>query len=253
MMEVHVLASGSDGNCTVIKNDDEAVMVDAGYNCKTLCHLMELEGIDPGCIKAVLVTHEHTDHVSSIRVLNNKFGYPVYTTPATFDAFDHGNPKLNPIASGSTFEVCGMTVRSLPTSHDAVDPTAYSFTADGKTVSIITDTGVLTKPCQDALRVSDLAILEANYDNQMLTDNPLYPPSLKSRIRSDKGHLCNTDSGKFVAETLTPRNRKLFLAHLSRKNNTPDIARETVSRMSGIPRFKIDCLEYKGDTRTVKF
>jgi phosphoribosyl 1,2-cyclic phosphodiesterase len=98
-----------------------------------------------------------------------------------------------------------------------------------------------------------LAILEANYDNQMLTDNPLYPPALKSRIRSDMGHLCNTDSGKFVAETLTPRNRKLFLAHLSRKNNTPDLARETVSRMSGIPRFKIDCLEYKGDTRTVKF
>jgi len=252
LLEVHVLASGSDGNCTVIKNDDEAVMFDAGYNCKTLCSLMALEGIDPASIKAVLVTHEHTDHVSAIRVLNNKFGYEVYTTPATFDAFDHGNAKLNPIVSGGTFEVAGMTVRSLPTSHDAVDPTAYSFTVDGKTVSIITDTGVLTKPCQEALRISDLAILEANYDAQMLTDNPLYPPALKSRIRSDRGHLCNTDSGRFVAQTLSPRQRKLFLAHLSRKNNTPDIAKDTVSKLSGIPRFKIDCLEWKGDTRTIR-
>ena len=252
MLEVHVLASGSDGNCTVIVNDGEAVMIDAGYNCKTLCHLMEVEGIDPRSVKAVLVTHEHTDHVSAIRVLNNKFGYDVYATPATYDAFDHGNAVLHPFESGGTFEICGMTVRSLPTSHDAVDPTAYSFSVDGKTVSIITDTGILTKPCQEALRVSDLAILEANYDAQMLADNPLYSPALKSRIRSDRGHLCNTDSGRFVASTLSPRNRKLFLAHLSRKNNTPDIARETVSKMSGIPRYKIDCLESKGDTRTLR-
>ena len=251
-MEVHVLASGSDGNCTVIKNDDEAVMVDAGYNCKTLCHLMDVEGIDPCSIKAVLVTHEHTDHISAIRVLNKKFGYPVYATPATFDAFDHGDAGFVPVERGGSFELCGMTVRSLPTSHDAVDPTAYSFTADGKTVSIITDTGVLTKPCQDALRVSDLAILEANYDAQMLADNPLYSPALKRRIRSEMGHLGNTDSGKSIAETLSPRNRKLFLAHLSRKNNTPDIARDTVARISGVPRYKIDCLEYKGDTRTLK-
>jgi phosphoribosyl 1,2-cyclic phosphodiesterase len=86
----------------------------------------------------------------------------------------------------------------------------------------------------------------------MLTDNPLYPPALKSRIRSDRGHLCNTDSGRFVAQTLSPRQRKLFLAHLSRKNNTPDIAKDTVSKLSGIPRFKIDCLEWKGDTRTIR-
>jgi phosphoribosyl 1,2-cyclic phosphodiesterase len=85
----------------------------------------------------------------------------------------------------------------------------------------------------------------------MLADNPLYSPALKRRIRSEMGHLGNTDSGKSIAETLSPRNRKLFLAHLSRKNNTPDIARDTVAEYTGIKRYKIDCLEFLGDTRTV--
>lgn len=86
----------------------------------------------------------------------------------------------------------------------------------------------------------------------MLKDNPLYTPALKRRIRSDEGHLCNVDTGKYIADTMSPRQRKIFLAHLSRKNNTPDIARETVSKHTGIPRFKIDCLEFKGDTRTLR-
>ena len=227
-------------------------MVDAGLNCKTLCKLMETEGIDPKSLKALLLTHEHADHICGARVLAKKFGTPMYCTVGTYENFDHGNADFRPVASGSSFEVCGMTATALPTSHDVVDPTAFSFLRDGKTVSIITDTGILTPQCKEALRVSDLAIIESNYDEQMLKDNPLYTPALKRRIRSDHGHLCNVDTGKYIADTISPRQRKIFLAHLSRKNNTPDIARETVSKYSGIPRAKIDCLEFKGDTRSIR-
>lgn len=251
-MEVHVLASGSDGNCTVVRNDDEVVMVDAGLSCKQLVELMGVEGIDPSSVKALLLTHEHTDHIMGARVLCKKYDIPVYSTIGTFEGFDHGNADFTPIFGGQTFSVCGMDVTALPTSHDAADPTAFTLAADGKRVSIITDTGILTEPCQRALHDSDLAILEANYDEDMLTANRLYTPALKRRIRGDHGHLCNLDTGRWVSDTFSNKQRKLFLAHLSRKNNTPDLARETVAKLSGVPRSKIDCLEFKGDTRTLR-
>ena len=251
MPEIHVLASGSDGNCSVIVNDDQALMVDAGLNCKNLIHLMDVEGVDPHMIKGLVLTHEHSDHISGADVFCRKFDVPVYTTFGTYEGFNHKDLDFHPISRGDSFELCGMNVTSIPTSHDAAEPTAYTVLVDGKRVSIITDTGVLTEPCQKALRDSDVAILEANYDEQMLRNGD-YPYSLKQRILSDKGHLCNTDTGRWVADTATSRQRKLFLAHLSRNNNTPDIARDTVSKLSGIPRVKIDCLEFRGHTRSIR-
>lgn len=144
----------------MITGDDYSVMVDAGLNCKTLCSLMDTEGIEPKSLKALLLTHEHTDHICGARVLAKKFGIPIYCTEGTYGGFDHGNADFCPITSGSVFEVCGMDVTALPTSHDVADPTAFSLSLDGKTVSIITDTGILTPPCVDALRTSDLAIIE---------------------------------------------------------------------------------------------
>lgn len=255
MLEVHVLASGSDGNCTVIEHDDDLVMVDAGVNCKTICKLMEVEGLDPGRVRAMLLTHEHIDHVAGVRVFNKKFDVPVYSTVGTFENFDSGDSRFVPVVLGSVFDVCGVSVTSLPTSHDAAEPNAYSLAVDGKRVSIITDTGVMTPACEAALRDSDLAILEANYDEEMLSANRKYPVYVKKRIASDRGHLCNIDTGKWIAKTASDKKREIFLAHLSRNNNTVDIAKDTVSSLTHIPRFRLDCLdpEVKNDTRPIRF
>ena len=114
-----------------------------------------------------------------------------------------------------------------------------------------TDTGKLTFQIEAALRMADIAVIEANYDNKMLVDGP-YPVSLKRLIGSDRGHLSNVDCGNAIRRTMTDSNRQLFLAHLSKTNNIPDLARETVSDITGIKRLKIDCLEFPGDTRTLR-
>ncbi|AGI47153.1 Metal-dependent hydrolases of the beta-lactamase superfamily I [Thermoplasmatales archaeon BRNA1] len=248
MFEVHVIASGSDGNCTVIQLDDEAVVIDAGLSYKKLHSLMSVEGVDEGCIKAMLITHEHNDHILGAGAMARKLDIPMYCNLPTFDAFGHGSVSYRQIFTSRPFDLCGMRITPLPTSHDAAEPNAFVFEAEDRNVLLATDTGRLTEPCQAALQRADLAIIESNYDLRMLKEGP-YPYPLKQRIASDSGHMCNDATGNWIRTTATARERKIFLAHLSRTNNEPDLARETVSRISGIPRHKIDCLEFQGDTR----
>ena len=250
MLEVHVLASGSDGNCIVVQLDDEAVMIDAGLGYKYTHKLMELEGIDESTIKALLITHEHNDHVAGAGVMARKLKIPLYCNQNTFMAFNAGKVDWREIRMMGSFDLCGMNVTPLPTFHDAVEPCAFMLKADGSNVLVATDTGKLSFQCEKALEEADLAVIEANYDSKMLRDGP-YPEPLKKRIASDHGHLCNTVTADAIRKTAVNENRKIFLAHLSKNNNTPDIARQTVSDITGIKRFKIDCLERLGDTRTI--
>ena len=247
-VEVHILASGSDGNCTVVKHDDRAVVIDAGLSCKRLFSLMDVNGLDKECIDAILITHEHTDHTSGAGVMARKLNVPIMCNERTFNACDFGNVMYSPISMMNRFRVANMDVISLPTSHDAVEPSAYLMDADGVKVLVATDTGRILYPVEHALEESDIAVIESNYDKRMLREGP-YPPSLKRHIDSDMGHMCNVDTGEILKRTMKNPNRRIFLAHLSRHNNTPDIARETVSEITGIKRYQIDCLECKGDTR----
>ncbi len=248
-VEVHVLASGSDGNCTVVKYDDRAVVVDAGLSGKKLMSLMDLNGLDSSCIDSILITHEHSDHISGAGVLARKLDIPVMCNRRTFDACNLGNVKYDPISMMNPFEVAGMNAIALPTSHDAAEPSSYLLDAGGFKVLVATDTGMITYPIEHALGEADIAVIESNYDKKMLDEGP-YPLSLKRHIDSNTGHLCNVATGEVLKRTMDINpHRKIFLAHLSRHNNEPDIARETVSRITGIKRFQIDCLEYKGDTR----
>ncbi len=249
MLEVHVLASGSDGNCTVIQLDDEAVMIDAGLSYKYTHKLMEMEGIDESSIKALLITHEHSDHVAGAGVMARKLGVPMYCNANTFMAFDPGKVDWHEIRMMDSFDLCGMNIIPLPTFHDAAEPCAFMLRSDQGNVLLATDTGKLSFQCEKALEEADLAIIEANYDREMLRDGP-YPETLKRRIASEHGHLCNTATADAIRRT-DRDGRKIFLAHLSKNNNTPDIARQTVSDITGIKRFKIDCLERLGDTRTL--
>ena len=251
-VEVHVLASGSDGNCTVIRNEDRAVMVDAGLSYRKIKSLMDINGIDENEIEGLFVTHEHADHVSGAGVVSRKLDVPIYCNQRTFNASPQlGKVQFNPITMMNTLNVAGMNILALPTSHDAVEPCAYFFDAGGVKVLIATDTGKITYPVEHALEEANIAIIESNYDKKMLDYGP-YPPALKRLIDSDIGHMSNLECAKAVKRTMHNNGRKIFLGHLSRHNNTPDTAKDTVSEITGIRRFRFDCLEFKGDTRVLK-
>ncbi|MGE0014927.1 MAG: MBL fold metallo-hydrolase [Candidatus Methanomethylophilaceae archaeon] len=250
LFEAHVLASGSDGNCTVIESDGEAIMIDAGISCRRILALMDQEGIDPSSVKAMLLTHEHSDHVSGAGATARKLGIPVYCNVPTFESCTLGQIDYRPISTGVAFGLCGMRITPLPTSHNAADPNAFLTEAGGARILVATDTGKLTYQVEHALSLADLVIIESNYDNRMLTDGP-YPLSLKRLIGSDIGHLSNVACANAIMRTRR-EGRKIFLAHLSKTNNTPDTARDTVARIIGEKRFNIDCLEFPGDTRTIR-
>ena len=251
-VEVHVLASGSDGNCYVIRNEGRAVMVDAGLSYKKIKSLMDTNGIDDNEIEALFVTHEHTDHVGGAGPVSRKLGIPIMCNQRTFNASGClGKVDYQPISMMNSVNVAGMNVIALPTSHDAVEPCAYFFDIEGTKVLIATDTGKITYPVEHALEEANIAVIESNYDKKMLDYGP-YPPSLKRLIDSDIGHMSNLECARAVKRTLHNNGRKIFLGHLSRHNNTPDIAKDTISEITGIRRFRFDCLECQGDTRILK-
>jgi phosphoribosyl 1,2-cyclic phosphodiesterase len=250
LLEVHVLASGSDGNCTVVVHEDHAVMVDAGLSGKRISELMNLNGIDDSLIKALLITHEHSDHVHGAGVMARKLDIPVHCNERTFTSYGFGKVTYSKITTMETFTSGPMSIMPLPTSHNASEPNAFIISADSKKVLIATDTGKMTPEVENELHGADLAILESNYDKHMLATGP-YPPMLKRLVGSEIGHLSNVECANSLKRTMNG-SRKIFLAHLSRNNNTPDTARETVSEITGIKRSKIDCLEFKGDTRIIR-
>jgi phosphoribosyl 1,2-cyclic phosphodiesterase len=251
MMEVHVLASGSDGNCTVIESDGEAIMIDAGISCKRILNLMEVQGIDKEMLKAILITHEHGDHVSGAGATSRKLDIPVVANLNTFNESHLGNVQHWVYNSNSCIDIGQFHVTPLPTSHNAIEPNCYFTEVDDKKVLVATDTGKFSFQIEHALALADVAVVEANYDTKMLVNGP-YPPSLKSLIGSERGHMCNIDTGFAIKRTMGENeHRKLFLAHLSKTNNTPDIARQSVADITGIKRINIDCLEFPGDTRTI--
>ena len=251
-VEVHVLASGSDGNCYVVRNEDTAVMVDAGLSYKKIKSLMDLNGIDEKELQALFITHEHSDHVMGAGIISRKLDVPIYCNERTFNAAPClGKVIHRPITMMNRVGVAGMDVIALPTSHDAVEPSAYFLTVGDTKVLIATDTGKITYPVEHALEEANIAIIESNYDKKMLDYGP-YPPALKKLIDSEIGHMSNYDCAKAVKRTMHNNGRKIFLGHLSRHNNTPDIAKDTISEITGIRRFRFDCLEYQGDTRILK-
>ena len=250
-MEVHVLASGSDGNCTVIESDGDAIMIDAGISCRRIMSLMDQQGLDKEMIKAILITHEHSDHVSGAGATARKLDVPIVANELTFNESNLGDVQHWVYRSNSSIDIGQFHVTPLPTSHNAVDPNCYFTEVDDKKVLVATDTGKFSFQIEHALALADVAVVEANYDREMLVNGP-YPPSLKKLINSDHGHMNNVDTAAAIRRTMGENeHRQIFLAHLSRTNNTPDTARQSVADITGIKRMRIDCLEFPGDTRTI--
>lgn len=230
-MRCTVLASGSKGNCAIIEGSSATLLIDAGLSAKELFRRMTVAGLDPGAITAILVTHEHGDHVRGLDVTARKLDVPVYASEGTLRDF-LGYRKLSkkPIIHHTCryherFTIGDISVEPFATSHDAAEPCGFIMSEGDCRIGYCTDTGIMTPAMLSLLRPCDGIVLESNHCPEMLANGP-YPESLKRRIRSKHGHLSN----QAATECLHGFGRdvpRVILAHLSEVNNTPDKARGT--------------------------
>lgn len=223
------LFSSSSGNATYIGYGGSGILIDAGVTAKRLSDALASIEVDPARLCGVFVTHEHSDHVKGLRVFCKKHHLPVYCSEKTADAIVSSG-ALEETGIITTFEnsveVGGFTVRRFCTSHDCAGSSGYFVTTpDGKKVAVCTDLGYVSEEVEYALKGADLAIVESNHDITLLQNGP-YPPSLKRRILSDKGHLSNHRCAELIAKLAKDGTSRFVLAHISRDNNTPDTAVE---------------------------
>ena len=225
-----VLASGSKGNATYVSNGRTSILIDAGLSGKELQRRMADKGLDPASLDAILVSHEHTDHIRGVGIMSRRFGLPVHISESTFQVSRTVLGKLKdvrPFDCGRSFSVGDFAIHPFSISHDAADPAGFTLRCNGTKVGVATDLGIATGVVENHLAACDALILEANHDPQMLIDGP-YPWHLKQRIRSRSGHLSNEDAALLLETLIHERLAHVILAHLSEENNSPGKARQTV-------------------------
>ena len=227
------LFSGSKGNCTYIGNSDAGILIDAGVSAKRIEAACAERGIDLSRITAVFVTHEHSDHISGLRVLAKRYGMRVYGTIGTLAALEDGGHLDARIAcreispDGDGIAEGGCLVTAFPTPHDSRQSCGYVIhTADDQRVAIATDIGHMTDTVRRAITGAELVQIESNHDVTMLQTGP-YPYSLKQRILSPAGHLANTSCAAELYALAQNGTARFVLAHLSEQNNSPSLAYQT--------------------------
>jgi phosphoribosyl 1,2-cyclic phosphodiesterase len=230
---VCVLASGSKGNAIFISDGVTSVLVDAGLSGKEIQKRMSMRGLCPTCLDAILITHEHTDHIKGAGIMSRRFKLPLYINEKTFQAGESlmGTPHERiTIDCGRDFLIADWTVHPFSTSHDAADPTGFTISKQGVKIGVATDLGMANLVVRDHLKNADLLILESNHDPAMLLANENYPWPLKQRVKGRKGHLANEDTHELLSELIHDQLQHVVLAHLSEENNTREIALETATR-----------------------
>ena len=233
-MRLCPLYSGSSGNCIYIGSSDTHLLVDIGVsNKKAECGLNSI-GLTGRDINGILITHEHSDHIQGIGVFSRKYNVPMYATEGTIEAIlsnkylgSIDRSLFTPIKADEQFMLGDIQVNPMTISHDAADPVAYRFSSNGHKMAVCTDLGCYTDYTCECLRDMDAMVLEANHDIRMLENGP-YPYPLKMRILSEMGHLSNEASGKLLSSVLNDNIKRIYLGHLSKENNYPELAFESV-------------------------
>ena len=237
-MRCTILASGSKGNCTYIGSGNGSILVDAGLSAKETLYRLMQAGCDPGAIDAIIVTHEHVDHIRGLDVLARKLACPVYATSGTLaDFLCHRRTSDKPLAThacryDNPFRAGGFMISPFATSHDAAEPCGFVIEENGEMLGYCTDTGIVTHHMLDQLRRCDGIVIESNHCPEMLANGP-YPESLKRRIRSKRGHLSNPAAAA-VLRMLGKDAPQVVLSHLSEINNTPERARASAREGLGL-------------------
>ena len=219
-----MLASGSSGNAALLATENTRILVDAGLSMRELGKRLASIGEDLERVHAILISHEHSDHIAGLPVLARRTGATIYMTRLTAPAIDWGEtrPRLEPFQAGAVFQIGDVEVQSFSVPHDAVDPVGFRFVAEGVRIGVVTDLGYIPQSIKYHLRRTDLLLLEANHDLDMLKVGP-YPWSVKQRVMSRVGHLSNLGMSDYLAQDLDSSTHNLVLGHLSEQNNHPAI------------------------------
>lgn len=232
MLEVCTLASGSSGNCLLVRAGRTSLLVDAGISCRRIVNALKALGVEPGSLSGVLVTHEHSDHIAGLATLTKQFRLPVYASRGTgwelCRRIAFVEDLIQPFAPGERFQAGDLEVVGFPTSHDAADSVGYVLSDGEKRAVVATDLGYVTPEAERAARGADLLVCEANHDVEWLRSNSRYPYPLKARILGDRGHLSNEAGAELAWAAVEGGARTVVLAHLSHENNTPARALEVV-------------------------
>jgi phosphoribosyl 1,2-cyclic phosphodiesterase len=242
---VSVLASGSRGNCAIIASSSTRILLDAGISCRETFKRMKALGEEPAQISAILITHEHSDHVNGLLTLAKKLRVPVFMTSGTHQAWkralrdERGEAPqmaaLEVFSSGKNFQIGDIAVTPFTIPHDAADPVGFTFRVEGVKVAFATDLGYVPPNVNDHLHGCDVLVMEANHDLEMLRGGP-YPWSVKQRVMSRVGHLSNKALAEFFAGDYDGGAAYVVLAHLSEQNNHPELARRAAEEALGSRR-----------------
>ncbi len=225
------LFSGSSGNCYYIGSAEEGILIDIGRSARQVSFGLRKSGISPDAVKAVFITHEHTDHIAGLRVFASHRHLPVYASAGTLAALGTmgclAGDFSSSVIESSGMECAGMKIVPFPLSHDSAECVGYRIaTGDGRTIALSTDLGSLTGEVRLGLAGADFVVLESNHDVGMLENGP-YPYPLKRRILSDRGHLSNADCAEALSGLIRSGTTRFLLVHLSCENNTPELAYRT--------------------------
>lgn len=230
---VCVVASGSAGNCTVVRHGDDALIVDCGISKRRVLEALARLGIAPGHVRGIVLTHEHRDHCAGVGVLSRALRAPVYATQETLVASREtvkNTARAIAVDERTAFDVASIRVEPFPTFHDAANPFAVVMRpagGEGPALAVVTDLGFVSTLALERLKGVRTAVFESNHDRDMLRDGP-YPWRLKQRVAGKQGHLDNESSAKALVHLYGAGLRNVLLAHLSETNNTPDTVMNTL-------------------------
>jgi phosphoribosyl 1,2-cyclic phosphodiesterase len=226
-----ILGSGSQGNCAYLETSQTRLLIDAGLSGRQIRNRLAGIGRAPETLDGVLITHEHSDHISGLVGFAAKLNLPVYCNRPTKEAIEAQlkiqiNAQI--FSTGASFEIGDVSVDTFPIPHDAYDPVGFLVHTEAGNIGFLTDLGHATKLVVERVRSANVLLLEANHDVKMLQDDPRRPWSLKQRILSRHGHLSNESAADVVEQVISTQLRRLYLGHLSRDCNRPELARQVV-------------------------
>jgi phosphoribosyl 1,2-cyclic phosphodiesterase len=237
-VQLTILGSGSAGNCAFLETDETRLLIDAGLSGRQIRQRLAAIGRSPESLHGILITHEHADHIQGLCGLCAKLDIPVFCNRLTREAIDTQLRAACPtriFTTGATLELGDVIVDTFSVPHDACDPVGFLLRTPRGNIGFLTDLGHATKLVVERVRLSNVLVLETNHDVKLLQNDTRRPWSVKQRIQSRHGHLSNDAAAELAAEVVTVNLRQLYLGHLSRDCNRPDLAFQTVSaRLDGM-------------------
>lgn len=249
-MKVKVIASGSKGNCTIILCDDTNIIIDMGIPYLTLKKCLEENSLSFDQFQGVLLTHCHTDHTKGLSSLIKHTNLKVYLPEEMYESVKGLIPLTNCNFIEDTFQINDIKIELIHTSHDAPASVGFIITYQDKSMVYVTDTGYINRKYLEKMKEKDLYMIESNHDEQMLMDGP-YPRFLKERVISDRGHLSNRTTAKYLKKLVGKNTKNIILAHLSEKNNTEELALQAIEE-EGLNQITVNIARQYEETEMIE-